>query len=162
MEDWRVRACIIAFFVFLLTSEARAEILRCSATGLSYGSEVKVDVSIALPPGERNDRVLTLATKDRGEFVELVGGISPKRQGFIEIKVTSPYFPYWAEKGHYDLVVTSPPGNRSSLAAFYLIEEHFDALPVIVKADVWHESKRFTMAASSSGPGIDLLVGQCQ
>ena len=153
---------MIAFLMLLLTSEARAEILRCYAVGLSEGSEVKVDVSIALPPEEENEGALTLVTKDQGKFVGLVGGTSPKRQGWIEIKVVSPNPPYWAQKGHYDLVVTSPPGKRSSLAGFYLIDELIEALPVIVKADVWHDSKRFTMAASSSGPGVDMLVGQCQ
>ena len=95
-----MRSCMMGFLLLLLASEARAEIVRCYAAGLSEGSEVRWHVSIALPPEKEHEKVSrSTSQENQGKFVSFVGGISPKRQGWIEISVASPVLPYWAQKG---------------------------------------------------------------
>src|SRR5262245_56841650 len=142
-----MRICVAIVLVLCsLVADAKAEILRCSASGRDGDFEMKVEVDIVLPTDGEYDKSLTAVTAEKGNFVTILGGTAPKGLGLIDVAITNT----WRGasnlyKQRHDLVVTRQPGGGWSLVGFYFEKGY----PVLVKADTWDPSKRFTLTTSA-------------
>ena len=133
---------------------ARAEILRCSAAGEDYRGQVKIDVDIVLPEARECNKSLWARGNQSGSDVKMLGPASIA-MGIIETRAKTPPS---SESERHELIVTVAPGSANSLTGIYIPT---DGRPVLIKADLWDKSRRFTMASSFEGVGLAVFTGTC-
>jgi hypothetical protein len=143
------------------SAAARAEVFHCSAQGKDGAFTTTVEVDIVIPHPMETDKSLWVLEHGSRRPVNMaspsvaVGSIEIVRTDTLgEAKRT-------ADRRRFDLVINQLPSTISSLVAFFF-EDRISGHPALLKADLFDDSKRFTLARSMAGLGLEILTGNCK
>lgn len=165
-----MRLKVVIIVVMLLASatigRAHGEIVRCSGTALGTKADpfdFEVTLQIVLPDPREYDKSLTMVQGRDGRFVAIVGtSVGSYGLGLLEevttISSQTTKAKQTSKSVRYQLVVTGRPNEAFSLTGFYIK----DGRPMLLRADLWHESRRFSLASTTEGLGIRLYSGRCE
>lgn len=143
-----------------IAAVARADVFSCSATGEYNELKTTIAADIVIPHPMNMDKALWLL--EAHSHAPSIIAATGSTLGSIELVVTASFrdaAKTTDPRKRHHLIVTQVPSSSNSLIAIY-----FDGPrhPTIVRADVWHASKRFTVAKQGEGTGVQLFVGECR
>ena len=139
---------------------AKAEVFHCTASFTDGQFSTVNEVDIVVPDPMTQDESLWAAKPKAVEPHVLslrvgVGSIEIVRTATLGVARQT------EERRRFDLVITQLPSSVYSLVGFY-IEDRIWGYPVMLKADMWDSSKRFTLVRSHTGLGLEVSVGRCK
>jgi len=151
---------LVGLFVVLSIS-VKAEVFHCTANFTDGQFSRVSEVDIVVPhPMTRNESLWAAKPKPFESHVLVATAIGV---GSIEIVRTATLglARRTEERQRFDLLITQLPSSSDSLVGIFM-EDRKWGHPVLLKADLWDSSKKFTLVRSLTGRGLEVSAGECR